>query len=66
LCEDFVVPEFLQDRCTPDALAKACLVWLSSPERVDALQTRFQQLHLTLRHDTAKLSTDALEKVLAR
>lgn len=66
LCEDFVVPEFLQDRCTPDALAKACLVWLSSPERVDALQTRFQQLHLTLRRDTAKLSTDALEKVLAR
>ena len=66
LCEDFVVPEFLQDRCTPDALAKACLAWLSSPERVDALQTRFQQLHLTLRRDTAKLSTDALEKVLAR
>jgi lipid-A-disaccharide synthase len=42
------------------------LAWLSSPESVDALQTRFQQLHLTLRLDTAKLSTDALEKVLAR
>jgi lipid-A-disaccharide synthase len=66
LCEDFVVPEYLQDRCTPDALAKACLAWLSSPERVAALQSRFQQLHLTLRRDTAKLSTDALEKVLAR
>ena len=66
LCEDFVVPEFLQERCTPDALAKACLAWLSAPDRVDALQSRFQQLHLSLRRDTAKLSTDALEKVLAR
>lgn len=66
LCEDFVVPEFLQDRCTPDALAQACLAWLSAPDRVDALQSRFQQLHLSLRLDTAKLSTDALEKVLTR
>jgi len=64
LCEDFVVPEFLQDQCTPQALAKATLAWLSQPERVDALQSRFQQLHLTLQRDTAKLSTHALEKVL--
>ncbi len=66
LCEDFVVPEFLQDRCTPDALAKACLAWLSAPDRIDALQSRFHQLHLSLQLDTAQLSTHALEKVLAR
>ena len=66
LCEDFVVPEFLQDRCTPDALAKACLAWLSAPDRVEALQSRFHQLHLSLQLDTAQLSTHALEKVLAR
>lgn len=66
LCEDFVVPEFLQDRCTPDALAKACLAWLSAPDRVDALQSRFHHLHLSLQLDTAQLSTHALEKVLAR
>ena len=66
LCQDFVVPEFLQDRCTPDALALACQAWLSAPDRVDALQLRFQQLHLTLQRDTAQLSTHALENLLAR
>jgi len=66
LCEDFVVPEFLQDRCTPEALAKACLAWLSAPDRINALQSRFHQLHLSLQLDTAQLSTHALEKVLAR
>ncbi len=64
LCEDFVVPEFLQDQCTPEALAKATLAWLSQPDRADALQSRFQALHLMLQRDTAKLSTHALEKVL--
>jgi lipid-A-disaccharide synthase len=66
LSGDFVVPEFLQDRCTPEALAQACLAWLSAPDRVDALQSRFQQLHLALQRDTAQLSTHALEKVLSR
>ncbi len=64
LCEDFVVPEFLQDQCTPEALAQATLAWLSQPDRVDTLQSRFEQLHLSLQRDTAKLSTHALEKVL--
>lgn len=66
LCEDFVVPEFLQDCCTPEALAQASLAWLSTPDRVDALQLRFQQLHQALQRDTAQLSTHALEKVLSR
>ena len=66
LSGDFVVPEFLQDRCTPEALAKACLSWLTDPDRVDALQSRFQQLPLALQRDTAQLSTHALEKVLSR
>ena len=65
LCQDFVVPEFLQDDCTPEALAQATLDWLTRPDRVDALQDRFEQLHLSLQRDTAQLSTHALEKVLA-
>jgi len=64
LCQDFVVPEFIQDACTPEALAGATLDWLSQSGRVDALQTRFQQLHQTLQRDTANLATHALEKVL--
>ncbi len=65
LSEDFVVPELLQDRCTPQALAQATLDWLSAPDRVDALQSKFQQLHQTLQRDTAQLSTHAIEKVLS-
>ena len=64
LCQDFVVPEFIQDACTPEALAGATLDWLSQSGRVDALQTRFQLLHQTLQRDTANLATHALEKVL--
>ncbi len=64
LCQDFVVPEFIQEQCTPQALAAATIDWLARPDRVEALQTRFQQLHQTLQRDTADLATHALEKVL--
>jgi len=64
LCEDFVVPEFLQEQCTPEKLADATLSWLSQPDRVRRLASRFEQLHQILLRDTADLSTHALEKVL--
>ena len=65
LCQDFVVPELLQSAATPQALAQAVLAWLDSPERISALQQRFEALHHTLRRDTAQLATDAIEKMLA-
>lgn len=64
LCQDFVVPEFLQEQCTPEKLADATLSWLSQPDRVRRLESRFEQLHQNLRRDTADLATHALEKVL--
>ncbi len=65
LCSDFVVPELLQDEASPPALARAVLDWLDAPERVQALQARFTELHHTLRRDTARLATDAIETLLA-
>ena len=65
LCNDFVVPELLQEAATPQALAQGVLEWIDAPERIDALQQRFSELHHTLRRDTAQLATDAIEKVLA-
>lgn len=65
LSSDFVVPELLQDAATPAALAEATLAWLDSPQRVAALEARFTQLHHLLQRDTARLATDAIEKVLA-
>lgn len=66
LCGEFVVPELLQDEANPQALARSVLDWLDAPARVQALQARFTQLHHTLRRDTARLATDAIETLLAR
>ena len=64
LCEDFVVPELIQDRANPDALAAAVLEWLAAPARMAAVQERFTALHQLLRRDTATLATDAIEQVI--
>jgi lipid-A-disaccharide synthase len=66
LLRDFVVPEFLQDATTPDALAAATLSWLDQPAAVAALRLRFEQLHHDLRRDTVGLSVHAIENLLAR
>jgi lipid-A-disaccharide synthase len=65
LCNDFVVPELLQDAASPEAMAGAALDWLEAPEKVQALQQRFTVLHHELRRDTTRLATDAIEKILA-
>ena len=64
LSQEFVVPELLQDAATPQALADATLAWLDAPQRVRALQARFTDMHHLLQRDTARLATDAIEKVL--
>ncbi len=64
LCGEFVVPEFLQDAATPQALSRAVLDWLQAPAKIQALQQRFEALHHDLRRDTAQLATDAIEAIL--
>lgn len=66
LCEEFVVPEYLQSKATPDALSAAVLAWLEAPERVRALQARFQTLHQTLIRDTVGLSVNVIESLWSR
>lgn len=66
LARDFVVPELLQEAATPRALAAAVGDWLDNPAKVVDLQAHFLQLHQTLQRDTARLATDAIEKLLAR
>ena len=66
LCQDFVVPEFLQDAATPPALASAVLAWLDDAPKAQKLAARFEQLHHELRRDTPRLAADAIEKLLAR
>jgi lipid-A-disaccharide synthase len=64
LCRDFVVPELIQDACTPEALADAALRQLDDgPGRI-RLAERFTDLHHLLRRDTARLATDAIAQTI--
>ncbi len=69
LSREFVVPELLQDKATPQALADAVLQWLDDldhqPAKMEALHTHFTALHHSLRRDTSTLATDAIETILA-
>jgi lipid-A-disaccharide synthase len=65
LCRDFVVPELIQDACTPQALAQEALRWLDQEERRSQLQARFAALHQQLRCDTATRATDAIAKAIS-
>jgi lipid-A-disaccharide synthase len=68
LCQEFVVPELLQDAATPQALATEVLRWLETirtrPEKISALEQRFSTLHAELRRDTATLAANAVAHVL--
>ena len=68
LCEDFVVPELLQDAATPAALAKAVLHWIDAksvaPEKIKYIEQRFTHLHAQLQRNTSQLATDAIQKIL--
>ena len=66
LLREFAVPELLQGAATPERIAQAARAWLDDPAACETLVARFTELHQQLRCDTAKVATDAIEKVLAR
>lgn len=66
LCGEFAVPELLQDAATPQALAQSLLDWLSSPEKIKALQERFTSLHSDLKRDTVQLACDVIQTLCDR
>ncbi len=63
--DESLVPELIQEDCTPAALAEALRVWLDEPERVQAVLPRFRELHLALRRDASVLAADAVDGLLA-
>ena len=64
LSRDFVVPELIQEDCQPAALAAATLRWLDDNAAAAALTRRFDDLHHSLRRDTARCTADVLAQVL--
>lgn len=59
-----LVPELLQDDCTPEKLAAACLRWLGQPGAVDALLPKFADIHAQLRCDASARAADAVAELL--
>ena len=66
LAREFLVPEYLQDQARPEAMCTALNDWLTKPSKVERLQQRFDEIHLSLKQDTAVSCADAIQKVLAR
>ena len=64
LCQDFIVPELLQEQATPHALAKATSEWLDNLQLVEKVKLRFTDLHKLLMQDTSGLVTAAVGKFM--
>jgi lipid-A-disaccharide synthase len=60
LAGEELVPELLQDACTPERLAAAVLQWFAQPESVAALRPRFRALHEQLRCDASARAAEAV------
>jgi len=66
LARDFVVPEFLQDAATPEALADAIWEQLNNVSHRAGLRQRFSEMHHTLLRDSAKESANAVLQLIGR
>lgn len=64
LCNESVVPERIQDDVTADRLCEDLIAWLDSPKKVEALESRFTDLHHQLKCDTGVRATDAIAELL--
>ena len=64
LCQDFVVPEFLQEDAVPQEMAKAILQWLNQPSKVAQLVDRFEDLHQQLTMPTRALLAQAIHNTM--
>ncbi|MGH8116612.1 MAG: lipid-A-disaccharide synthase, partial [Rhodanobacteraceae bacterium] len=66
LAERIVVPELMQQDCTPEKLADAVLQWFGDPARRDELHHDFERMHLALHAGggSATAAARAIERVL--
>ena len=64
LAGERVVPELMQDDCTPDALARAVLRWFRDPAALDQLRPRFRAIHAELRRDASAQAARAVAELL--
>lgn len=66
LAGKFVVPEFIQDAATPEALGQALLAQLDDPARLESIRREFTALHRVLKRDNANAAARAVLDLLDR
>lgn len=64
LAGKLLVPEFLQERATPELLTPACLELLDSHAQQQQLKAQFEDLHRELKTNASELAVDALLPLL--
>ena len=64
LAGEFVVPELLQEDATAENLAQALCNQLQDKEVRQRLESRFLEMHLSLRQDTARVAVEAILPLL--
>ncbi|RMH91140.1 lipid-A-disaccharide synthase [Lysobacter pythonis] len=65
LAGEALVPELLQDECTPGNLASAVLHGFENAAARQALIPRFEAIHRQLRQDASRRAADAVAELLA-
>ncbi len=66
LAGEDLVPELIQQDCTPAQVAAAVVNWFRQPQKVAALQPKYLKLHAELRRDASARAADAVAELLGR
>ena len=64
LAGEELVPELMQDECTPARLSEAVLHWFREPAAVEALVPRFDAIHERLQRDASVYAARAVDELL--
>ena len=66
LADELLVPELIQHAATPEMIAAEISHYLDYPAHVTALQTRFSDIHQSLRMNSARAVADSVLEVFNR
>ena len=66
LSNQFLVPELLQDKVSPERICEHVLDYLDHPEKVRDLQNKFTEIHKELQMDSSHCIANALLDIMQR
>ena len=61
-----IVPEYLQERATPNNLANSVIGWVEHPERIEETKQHFAKLHQLLKKNASQTAANAVIEELKK